>query len=345
MRLSDILKKQLLKDGYHYIKSTREEFSLFYRYEQEKAYLIHLVEIDNNLIYDADRMTDTLRRTEDIFIQKGYTNIESFVLAVTDHLDKARRICLNCNAFWIMSVPENRLFIYEDQPGDFYGLRQIVEDSLRKNQNYGLKDRVLNLAETIGPVTICIVIINILIFIALSFQGSTLDAVFMLNHGAMVPESLYNGNWYQLITSMFLHFGIRHLASNMFVLCLLGSMLEKYVGKISFFIIYMLSGLGGNILSAAHNLSIEQYVISAGASGAVFGVMGALVCAVILNRGKLGNLTTEKIIVFVGLSLFQGFSSQGVDNLAHVGGVITGVIIAFLCMTLKMKIRKKYSER
>lgn len=345
MRLSNIIKKQLLKNGYQYVESTRKEFALFYRYEQKKAYLIHLVEIDNTLIYDAARMLDTLHQAKGIFIQKGFTAVESFVLAVTDNIDKARDICLNCNAFWVMYVPENRLLIYEDQPGDFYGLRQLAEESLRKNQNYGPKDVIINLTDAIGPVTVSMAIINILVFIILSFKGSTLDAAFMLNHGAMIPESLYNGNWYQLITSMFSHFGIRHLASNMFVLCLLGSMLEKRVGKVSFFIIYILSGIGGNIISAAHNFSTGKYVISAGASGAVFGVMGALVSVVILNRGRLGNLTTQKIMIFVGLSLFQGFSSQGIDNLAHVGGVITGIIVAFLCMTVKKGIRKKYNER
>ena len=98
----------------------------------------------------------------------------------------------------------------------------------------------------------------------------TEDGTFLLEHGAMfVPKVVEDGEYYRLFTSMFLHFGFEHLMNNMVTLVLLGWHLEIEVGKIKFLLIYILSGLGGNILSAWYEVRTMDYTISAGASGAM----------------------------------------------------------------------------
>ena len=129
---------------------------------------------------------------------------------------------------------------------------------------------------------------------------------------------------------MFLHFGIAHLLNNMLVLFVLGSRLERAAGKIRFLVIYLLGGVAGNVISLLLELDSGDYSVSAGASGAVFAVMGAMIYIVVRNRGWLEDLSWRQIVVMALFSLYFGFASSGVDNAAHVGGLISGGILAVI---------------
>ncbi len=185
--------------------------------------------------------------------------------------------------------------------------------------------------------TTAVIAANIAVFLILSIFGDTEDAVFMLRHGAMYePMVTQEHEFYRIFTSMFLHFGISHLLNNMVLLGALGWNLELEIGKIRFLVIYMVSGIGGNVLSLYHGVSTQEYAVSAGASGAVFGLMGALLYVVILNRGRLGRISGRGMAVMVLLSLYFGFTSGGVDNWAHIGGLISGFLMAaILCRRKK----------
>ena len=151
----------------------------------------------------------------------------------------------------------------------------------------------------------------------------------MLECGSTYPPFiLENGEYYRLFTCMFLHFGIEHLANNMLVLFVLGQRLEPVVGKIRFLLIYFLGGIGGNLISLVFDIKGGNYAVSAGASGAVFAVMGAMIWVVIRNRGRLQDISTRQMLVMAAFSLYFGFASSGVDNAAHVGGMICGILLA-----------------
>mgnify|MGYP001622939282 FL=1 len=181
------------------------------------------------------------------------------------------------------------------------------------------------------PVTILLIALNILVFLAVETTGSSQDVFHMLNCGASyTPLVRDQGETYRLFTSMFLHFGISHLANNMLVLFVLGSRLERVTGKVRFLIIYLLGGLAGNILSMLMELSSREYAVSAGASGAVFAVMGAMIYVVVRNRGWLEDLSMRQILVMAIFSLYFGLTSSGVDNAAHIGGMISGLLLAVI---------------
>ena len=181
------------------------------------------------------------------------------------------------------------------------------------------------------PVTILLIALNILVFLAVEMTGSSQDVFHMLNCGASyTPLVRDQGETYRLLTSMFLHFGISHLANNMLVLFVLGSRLERVTGKVRFLIIYLLGGLAGNILSMLMELSSREYAVSAGASGAVFAVMGAMIYVVVRNRGWLEDLSMRQILVMAIFSLYFGLTSSGVDNAAHIGGMISGLLLAVI---------------
>ncbi|MGN1266315.1 MAG: rhomboid family intramembrane serine protease, partial [Dorea sp.] len=190
--------------------------------------------------------------------------------------------------------------------------------------------------------TILLVAANVIVFFYLSFQGMTEDAGFMLQHGAMyVPYMLEMKEYYRLVSSMFLHFGFEHLMNNMLLLAVIGWNLELEIGKVKFLIIYFVSGLCGNVLSALLDLQTGDYAVSAGASGAIFGIIGALLYVAIRNRGRIGEISGKGLLFMIGLSLYFGFTSEGVDNLAHIGGVLSGFLLAVL---LYWKRKRKTSD-
>ena len=179
--------------------------------------------------------------------------------------------------------------------------------------------------------TIGIAVANIIVFLLLSFGGRMEDGMYMLEHGAMyVPFVVEYKEYYRLFTCMFLHFGFSHLMNNMLTLVVIGWNVEMFVGKIRFLVIYFLSGLGGNLLSMAVDIWKQDYSVSAGASGAIFGLTGAMLCLAILNHGRAGNITKQGMIVLIFISLYTGFTSGGVDNFAHIGGLLTGCLVTTL---------------
>ena len=182
-----------------------------------------------------------------------------------------------------------------------------------------------------APCTIILAAINVIVFFVLSLRGMTENGMFLLEHGAMyVPKVIEDREIYRLFTSMFLHFGFQHLMNNMIILVLAGWNLEIEIGKIRFLLIYVLSGLGGNVLSAWWEVITADYAISAGASGANFGIIGALLYIAIRNHGRIGEISGRGLIFMIVISLYYGFSSGGVDNMAHIGGLLTGFVSGVL---------------
>lgn len=180
-------------------------------------------------------------------------------------------------------------------------------------------------------VNILLIGINVLYFVYLEFAGSTDNTVFMIQHGAMYePLVVGNKEYYRLLTSMFMHFGIEHIANNMLILFILGDYMERALGHIKYLIFYLVCGLGANVVSLVFNLNQGEAVVSAGASGAIFGVVGGLLYAVLINHGKLEDLSSRQMAVIILLSLYFGFTSTGVDNTAHVAGLLIGIVMAVL---------------
>ena len=181
------------------------------------------------------------------------------------------------------------------------------------------------------PVTLLLVAVNIIVFMVLSYLGDTENGLFMAMHGAsFTPFIVEEGEYYRLVTCMFLHFGIEHLFNNMLVLFFLGDTLEKMLGKVRFLSLYLLSGIAGNVLSVWIDLQRNDFAVSAGASGAIFGVIGALACAVIINKGKIPEYSGRRLLIMAALSVLQGVTATGVDAYAHLGGFAAGFLIALL---------------
>ena len=183
-----------------------------------------------------------------------------------------------------------------------------------------------------------LIAVNVLYFLYLETAGSTGDVFFMYQKGAMEAAAvLKDHEYYRLFTAMFMHFGINHLINNMLVLFVIGDNLERALGHVKYLILYLCCGIGAGWISLYFQ-EPDVLTVSAGASGAIFGVIGGLLYAVAVNKGRLEDLSTRQLVVMIAFSLYFGFTSVGIDNAAHISGLVLGILFGGI---LDRKPRKK----
>lgn len=226
----------------------------------------------------------------------------------------------------------------ENQPEDHFGLGPAIEQSYETSVEQQ-QSPMAKIRHWLGPVTAILFGLNVLIYIIVSFFGDTLDSMYMKKIGAMSVDTVLNQKeYYRVFSCMFLHFGLDHLFNNMVSLLFLGSMLEKRIGSLRFGVIYIASGIMASLSSlvlsyyqSAQHIS-EIYTVSAGASGAIFGVTGALIFLALFRRKQLGKHSIDQrgLILMTLFSMLAGFTSVGVDNAAHVGGAVFGFLFCLM---------------
>ena len=170
-------------------------------------------------------------------------------------------------------------------------------------------------------VTYALIAVNVLIFI-LQLLGIVTSSKFGMN-----ADLVKSGEYYRLFTSAFLHGGIIHLLCNMYSLYIIGTQLETVLGKFKLILIYVLSIFGASLLSGVINGSS---VMSVGASGAIFGLLGALLYFGYHYRLYLGNALIYQILPVVGINLLIGFTTPGIDNWGHIGGLVAGYLAGMI---------------
>lgn len=182
-------------------------------------------------------------------------------------------------------------------------------------------------------VTWGIMLVNIVYFLYLDLTGSSEDVAFMMRHGAMFVPAVLDGEYFRLLIAVFMHFGIQHLVNNMLILFIFGNFMEKAMGKWRYLLFYLVCGVGVNFVQVGWYLLESRFrnpevIVSAGASGAIFGIAGGLLYIILRNRGRLENLKTRQIALMIIISLYLGFRSAETNNLAHIAGVVVGFIMA-----------------
>lgn len=140
--------------------------------------------------------------------------------------------------------------------------------------------------------------------------------------------------YYRLLTSNYLHFGWDHFFNNMIAFLLLGSALEKIIGSFRYIVLYTGAGVIGSVVSVLYYARVGEYVVSAGASGAIFGIMGALAALLLFCPKERKNLNSSGVFLLIAGSFYHGLQSAATDNAAHVGGCIAGFILAVVLYVL-----------
>lgn len=170
-------------------------------------------------------------------------------------------------------------------------------------------------------ITYFIMMICILLYIIPKLLGNYDQIIY--DYG-LIGEAVKNGDFFRLITSEFLHASAVHLLVNMYSLYIIGTQIESFLGKKKYILIYLMSAVFASLLSITLG---DLTSISIGASGAIFGLLGSLLYFGYHYRVYLGNVIKSQIIPIIVLNLIIGFSIQGIDNFAHIGGLVGGVLV------------------
>ncbi|MGE9313481.1 rhomboid family intramembrane serine protease [Niabella sp. CJ426] len=208
------------------------------------------------------------------------------------------------------------------------------EDEVASHEAPAKSQSLKNLLSLFVPVpgffvTPILINLNILVFIAMVATGVhvlTPDGESLVRWGANFKPVTLEGQWWRLLTNCFLHIGILHLLLNMYALVYIGQLLEPYLGKARFLTAYLLAGIAASVTS----LWWHDLTISAGASGAIFGMYGvflAMLTSDLIEREARKSLLAS-ISIFVGYNLLYGLKG-GIDNAAHIGGLVSGFIIGY----------------
>ncbi|MBW9159096.1 rhomboid family intramembrane serine protease [Clostridium sp. FP2] len=211
---------------------------------------------------------------------------------------------------------------------------QVVQElaSVMSNNNLQSNSEKISLADK-PWVTIGIIAINVIMYLVTAYLSYVYAKGSMFNSdinvlvllGAKVNELIAKGQYYRFISCMFLHGGIVHLGVNMYSLYSIGPMVEKVYGKAKYIAIYFASGICASIFSYIFSTSV-----SIGASGAIFGLLGAVLVFAIKAKGKTGKGFIRSILSVIFINIFIGVTLPNIDNFAHIGGLIGGMLIAFL---------------
>lgn len=354
-------------EGYRYCHTNLAEAGIYYKYYQEGFHIVMAVDLSGGNRFSVQQYRSMEEHAMDLFYHPqgrlgdfpdGFPvyHVEMLTLLIGGDSEVERKLCAECRNVWVYQPQSGRLLIYENQPGDFFGLRGALEQGAgtggegemsRQGAGAGgwaetswqgtgaayasaqntAKNRLGILWKNIRAeyVTIALVVVNVITYLVLEWLGDTTNGFFMAEHGAMYPDFIrINHEWWRIITAGFLHFGAVHLVNNMVILYCMGSRLERVTGHLKYFLIYLVSLIGAGLLSYGMMLRTGDYAVSAGASGAIFGVIGGFLWIVILHRGRFEQITTRGIMMMIVLTIYYGFSSAGIDNWGHIGGLLAG---------------------
>ena len=186
-------------------------------------------------------------------------------------------------------------------------------------------------------ITFVFLIINVIVFFIEILSGGCEDTENMIRLGAgYTPYIMGNGEWFRLITPIFLHFGIEHIAGNSIALLAMGQYVERYYGRIKYVIIYMISGIAGNLLTLGVELLTGNYAVSVGASGAISGLFGAMIIFAIDKRTRK-YFPISRVILALILMIAPGFGDATINNYAHMGGALAGFLLGFIFYLTRRK--------
>jgi rhomboid protease GluP len=170
--------------------------------------------------------------------------------------------------------------------------------------------------------------INLLVWLAMTLAGGSTNSDVLLRFGAKANALIADGQVWRLLTSMFLHVGLMHLFFNSYALLVFGTEVERLYGGARFLAIYLLAGLWGSLASFALGPNL-----SAGASGAIFGLLGTMLAYFRQHRRTFGDWGRQRLLNLWGVAVFNlvlGFTVPGIDNLAHLGGLLSGAALGWL---------------
>lgn len=232
----------------------------------------------------------------------------------------------------IMDEDLNKIIILDEEKNSIVYCKENLHDIemeiysiLQYNKNLKMSKEKEGKSIT-KSITMLFIAANVIMYVLTAFFSKNIfnsDINVLIFLGAKVNSLISSGEYYRLFTAMFLHGGLMHLVLNMYALFALGPLLENVYGKGKYIIIYLASGIVSSIFSYKFSDAV-----SIGASGAIFGLLGATLIFAFRRRDEVGKNLLRNILSVIAINIFIGLNMSNIDNFAHLGGLIGGIIIA-----------------
>ena len=335
---------ELAKSQFGFVCSAKnaaqeEKVVIFARDESPLFYLVSVADFDN---FDPFKFENAVTDIQnDILKDNGriFNNVVSVNIMYTENVEKAEEFVRSRESLrdggthniWWYTDGKN-LYFPKGQPNKIYGIEKIAKRALSAENDFENMD-VAEISHTESkkarlqtkakfPVVIILMfVLNIIIFAVQNISDSDFVLRFGINHELIFEY----GQWYRLFTYMFIHGGLEHIACNCIALYIYGTRVEKYCGNFKTLIIYIVSGLAGGLLSALFNTGF-----AVGASGAIFGLMAAVLVISKKSGQKIDGLGYMTLIIIAIMGIGMGMLDAGVDNFGHIGGFVGGLVISAL---------------
>lgn len=343
MSIEDGIIKLLLNLDYKWLDIKIRNMDMFYRMTSDGTEIILFLRVLTGTEVTVDEYKLIINNIKKLFIQKGYDRIKLLGLIFTAFADNAKKFCLDEDDHIIVDMGNRGLILYENLSSYFLDIISMIKDIVDDESydarinpkgytgSYTAAGHSHNRVLYITLVNTLIIIVNIIIFLMANIMQIFGEASEVLRNGALSwYHVIKKGEYYRIFTAMFLHTDFEHLINNMLVLFFVGDKLERIMGKLKYLIIYFASGIIAGIFSISYNMLIGEQAFSIGASGAIFGIIGAIAYILLANRGRLRDISSTQIKLFIAFSLYSGIVNEGIDNAAHIGGFIAGIIFALL---------------
>ena len=333
--------------GYFYASTSLPEFSVFFLPEDNCVEVVMVVDYQKEIYLSKEIYNGIHDRFEQSFKERGFSNVHMLTLVLCKENMQLDMVFGEDVLCWYINTIDNTIIVPKGHVEDFYGLKGKIEDFMLNTDafNHFQNANDENNAESMKKksffelpfINVTIVLINIVVFILCAF---TTDVLY--NKGAFsIFHIEETKQYYRFLSSLFLHVDVRHLFSNMMVLFFLGNSVEKEIGHWKYSILYFVSGIVGNVASAIYEYSVGTVIASIGASGAVFGVVGAVLMLLFIRKGKWENITLPRMLIMIVYSLYSGFMVENVNNAAHIGGFIIGLLVMGMFWIIHKLLRKK----
>ena len=361
-------------------KTNFADVRILYKVYSSDVNVIVLFDLDGDTKVTVEQCNHILEQVEQAYYQKGYKGVAILSLLCTRNVELAKPYCQYSRyPQWVVDVHNNRLIVFENQPQSFSDVRALLDSILigqyyRANPEFTEPVRMKRNSYFRGsgdvsygalrsrlagkPVfTIVLIAINVIIYLLMKITegdiaiatpfGNIVDTQAQLqnylNWGATSYTDIVDYHeYYRLFTAMFLHGGFEHLAGNMTALAVVGYLLETNFGSVRFLIIYLISGVFASIGSVFYFHAMGELVVGLGASGAIFGIVGAFAYLVIRYRGRGFDISASRFLLFALVTVYNGFRPQEeVDNIAHIVGFFIGIVTCIVLDTIRRNQRTR----
>lgn len=339
------LERYLEKEGFFPLTSNVSDISALVKFESNLLNILQIIDYKKDLYLDKEQYEEVKKSLRGAFKDKGVSEIHILSLIFSEDMERGISLGEEDPFCWQVDTKTLELVIGEDKQPDFYGMKGLIQSFLDKwkedpsqfeeeNEKEAVKQTrmqsVIAYFKRAPYVSLALVIVNLILCFC-----CIVNPHFFYGQGGSGYVFVKAGEWYRLITAIFLHDSVDHYFSNMLLLYFLGNILEKRVGRSRFLLMYLLTGVLGNVLSCFYEYFVGKYYITYGASGSVFGLIGMLFYLVIRRDEKI-KISMPAMLIFVTYSIYSSFVGTQVNVVAHLGGLLSGMLLMFVfCLRRK----------